>query len=472
MASSSSGVEGSGSLPLPGQVVYYDYRESVAQSSSNGPASTSSSIENPSSSSSQQPRRPLRLVSFNVERGYELARVTSLLKRLDPDIVALQECDWGCERSRSADVCREIAKELKFAAAFAAEFEELDSPARLARDAGGGVHGNAVLCRWGFAGSGRGEGGGEGAAFAVPHTVAYDWEREPPAGPASSEPRRGGRVALGAACLVPLEKLGLDDGDDGGDGVGGRNRQGEFAVVLAYSLHLECFCGASGRALQLGDVLRDAEERLPRLSRELEQKRRRSESCLVPLQPRSSHPPPPPPPRLFCSILGDLNTLAHGIVRLSPLRARGRARWASLGRTEAAWLHRQVLLSSSSPTRERERGKIDLFFECPFPLDTVTFDNPSYHFLGGRLRLVRGKLDWALLLKKERRGEKSRGRRTTTAATATTGREDDEETRAAALSPASSSCCYGGLRALSATTANDDFSASDHKALVVDVVAE
>ena len=50
---------------------------------------------------------------------------------------------------------------------------------------------------------------------------------------------------------------------------------------------------------------------------------------------------------------------------------------------------------------------------------------------------MRGKLDWALLLKKGK--EKS---------------------------------YYGGLRALSATTANEDFAASDHRALVVEVVAE
>lgn len=60
--------------------------------------------------------------------------------------------------------------------------------------------------------------------------------------------------------------------------------------------------------------------------------------------------------------------------------------------------------------------------------------------------MVRGKLDWALLLKKEAEGERG------------------------ALPAAS--CCYGGLRALSAATANDDFSASDHRALVVEVVAE
>ena len=399
--------------------------------------------------------------------------------------------------------------------------------------------------------------GEEAAAFEVPHAEAYSWDREPAAaaaaaasetaasgrsrrrfffgprrrgsssdGPASREPRRGGRVAVGAACLVPLAKLGLDEkkkkkkneapeeeeeeeeeGRGDGDNGGGGSRR-EFAVVLAYSLHLECFCGASGRALQLGDVLRDADERLPKLSRDLLllERKRRSEPSLVP-SPRSSppflpppaFPPPPfppPPPRLFCSILGDLNTLAHGIVRLSPLRARGRARWSSLGRTEAEWLHGQLLSSREGGRGERRRrGRAppssapapappsSLFFECPFPLDTVTFDNPSYHFLGGRLRLVRGKLDWALLLKKERREkakekrEKSWGRTTATATTttATTGRGGDgqaaaDEEERAALS--ASSCCYGGLRALSATTANDDFSASDHRALVVDVVAE
>ena len=493
---SSSGGEGPSlrrDLPLPGQVVHYDYREGSQSSSRDRPDRGAKKPGNEGatdSSTSSHPPRPLRLVSFNVERGYELARVVSLLKHLDPDIVALQECDWGCKRSRSADVGREIAKALKFAGAFAAEFEEVDSPARSERDAGGGVHGNAVLCRWGFA-----AGPGKEGAFSVPHALAYDWEHEterafPAAAaaagagpgrrslrflfgpkrrrggtPASREPRRGGRVALGAACRVPVEMLGLlneetkeeelkeeeaegeerEEGEEKEEEEASGDKRGSesgFVVVVAYSLHLECFCGAAGRALQLREVLLDAEERLPKLSRELllEQSS----------EPRVSSPPrapprSPPPPRLFCSVLGDFNTLAHGIVRLSPLRARGFARWSSLGRTEARWLHRRVLSSrvdDEEVEREdggssKERCPPSLFFECPFPLDTVTFDNPSYHFAGGRLRLVRGKLDWALLLKKGK--EKS---------------------------------YYGGLRALSATTANEDFSASDHRALVVEVVAE
>ena len=460
----------------------------------------------------------------------------SLLKSLDADIIALQECDLGCGRSGSVDVTSETAKALKFAAAFVAEFEEIDSAARSERDAGCGVHGNAVLCRWGFIGNGDDEEG----AFAVPHVSCYDWEvetekaaalssaattaaaSEAPGGgrflsrlfsggpgrrgrtsnntPASREPRRGRRVALGACCRVPLEKLGLEKENEkrktsaekeGKESESASETDDDFAVLLAYSLHLECFCGATGRALQLRDVLRDARSRLPGLSRKLLQLPRKkkqgesesSSSSASSSMPSSSSPSlssasasasPPSSPLLFCSILGDLNTLAHGIVRLSPLRAKGRARWSSLGSTEARWLHQRVLSrvegeEKEQKEKEKQASPPRLFFECPFPLDTVTFDNPSYHFWGRRLRLVKGKLDWALLLKKEKEKEKKEKEK----------REDKGEVEVEVEkgedrtdSPPPPCCCYRGLRALSATTANDDFAASDHRALVVEVAAE
>lgn len=535
------------SMPLPGEIVYYDYRDR-SHSNSNRPdrgapkpgnEENAPSNDPPSAAATSQPR-PLRLVSFNVERGYELARVVSLLKSLDPDIVALQECDWGCERSGSVDVSREIAKALKFAGAFVAEFEEIDSPARSERDAGGGLHGNAVLCRWGFAkpwGFAEIEVSGElGGAFAVPHAVCYDWERETEKAvatavaaaaaaaaaataakgrflrflrflgsknnknktPASREPRRGRRVALGAACRVPLEKLGLDDEKTKKEGPENESKNGDgsgFAVVVAYSLHLECFCGATGRALQLRDVFGDARWKLPELSRMLELGGPSSSSSAPAPAPSSSRPPlspPPPRPRLYCSVLGDLNTLAHGIVGLSPLRARGRARWSSLGRTEARWLHSRVLLRVEEDEEEdeeevekvrEENGDVllkeedeksrppppPLFFECPFPLDLVTFDNPGYHLLGGRLRLVRGKLDWALLLlNKGRRKRERRSWRGREGRKGSGGEAEGEQSNPPPPPPP----FYGVLTALSAATANDDFSASDHKALVVDVVAE
>lgn len=43
--------------------------------------------------------KPLKLVQWNIERGYKLESVIEELKVIDADILALQEIDIHCERS-------------------------------------------------------------------------------------------------------------------------------------------------------------------------------------------------------------------------------------------------------------------------------------------------------------------------------------------------------------------------------------
>lgn len=133
-----------------------------------------------------------------------------------------------------------------------------------------------------------------------------------------------------------------------------------------------------------------------------------------------------PPPAV--ALLADLNTMAHSIVRLSPHYAQG-SRWRTLGWTEAAFLEAAVVARARPRLLRRLGADPDdptlrnPGLVCPFPVDTETLANPAFAWRGGR-SLVRGKLDWALLR---------------------------------------------GLDVLSATTSNDDYGASDHRALVVDV---
>lgn len=105
-----------------------------------------------------------------------------------------------------------------------------------------------------------------------------DWAAE---GEVRREPRRGARVALAATVDVP----GLGE-------------------LLLYSLHLEVFSGITSRLRQIADVLGDARQ-------------------------------PGRPPRQ--AILGDLNTMAHSVARLSPLYCCDSFRWRSLGQAEASF---------------------------------------------------------------------------------------------------------------------------------------
>lgn len=76
-----------------------------------------------------------------------------------------------------------------------------------------------------------------------------------------------------------------------------------------YSTHLEVFCGPVGRLLQFADILTHSRAAAARgATRQV--------------------------------IGGDLNTMAHGIARLSPWHCTDHLRWATLGQCEAAfWQH-------------------------------------------------------------------------------------------------------------------------------------
>lgn len=78
-------------LPQPGEVVHIDFRHSSAAA---GPdAHTGSS------------GRPLRLVQWNIERGYQLSLIIQQLRDLDADVISLQEVREG---ARLAPVCADL----------------------------------------------------------------------------------------------------------------------------------------------------------------------------------------------------------------------------------------------------------------------------------------------------------------------------------------------------------------------------
>lgn len=113
------------------------------------------------------------------------------------------------------------------------------------------------------------------------------WEAE---GAARNEPRRGERVVLAADVHIP----------------------GVPSPVVFYSLHLEVFCGIFDRLKQFADVLEDSRLRFDRDG------------------------------RVYQVVMGDFNTLAHGIARFSPNYCRDIMRFVSLGWTESEWWQKHV----------------------------------------------------------------------------------------------------------------------------------
>jgi endonuclease/exonuclease/phosphatase family metal-dependent hydrolase len=81
---------------------------------------------------------PLRVVTYNIEYGKEgLAKVVETLRRLDADVVALEEVDRGTSRAGKTDQLRRISGELSMHSAFAGHERMPEGPT-----------GVALLSRW------------------------------------------------------------------------------------------------------------------------------------------------------------------------------------------------------------------------------------------------------------------------------------------------------------------------------------
>ena len=203
---------------------------------------------------------------------------------------------------------------------------------------------------------------------------------------AKRQPRRGARAILRATIATPQGPL------------------------IVYNAHFEVFCGMLARIAQFSDIFEDS---------------RRMLDCKFYHQ----------------VIVGDLNTMAHGIARLSKNYCCDRMRFLSLGSDEAVMWERNVLKIHDSrylPSNDADivsknsrgneefkqeeslpppssppppvnsqllRWGLDLKyaqdavnpgFLCPFEASkTVTLDNPAYRLWG--YSFMKGKLDWALL---------------------------------------------------------------------------
>jgi hypothetical protein len=137
------------------------------------------------------------------------------------------------------------------------------------------------------------------------------WNRD---GHSKGEPRRGERCSIAAEIDTPL------------------------GTILAYSVHLECFCGPIGRWFQFADILIDAY--------------RNSDAIL------------------FQVIGGDLNTLRTGIGRLSTVFNQDVLRWQQLGVSEAQLWH-DVLFSFGV-----DDGPINTILELMFQRQVLPYMNP------------------------------------------------------------------------------------------------
>ena len=385
----------------PGDIVVYDFRGTSGEEGVGAVPTAGGDAPLPlPPPPPRPPNAPLRVVQWNIERGYKLDAIAEELARLDADVITLQELDISCERSAFQNVPLLLAKRLGALCAFVCEFHELPSTAEVRRapDTESGCdyafHGNAIITRRHALHSLR----------AFEHSCGLDWAA---CGAERKEPRLGTRYVL-AGCIDECGGLPVTSAAGSspsslafvaGGGVPANAASSSFVRVQLYTLHLEIFCGPLMRLRQLSDALGDAKVRRREFYTEMAESFSRGQSAnnslaaphrstpfygdgaasspsaappllnfAVPLVPSSPtapisaqqqqqlllHPSPylrtlavpaevPLQQRHFSVILGgDLNTIMHGIVRFSSLYSDDRTRWMSLGETEAEWLQRKV----------------------------------------------------------------------------------------------------------------------------------
>ena len=304
--------------------------------------------------------QPIRVLQWNIERGYQLPQILQSLTRLTASqplhIVSLQEVDVDCERSGSVDVGEAIAARLKLNYAYVCEFHELKSDKRTAQLQGGdkASHGHAILTTGDFV-----------SVSTVKHKhKPVDWAKE---GEERGEPRRGERVTLRAVVSI------------------------EAVQYVVYNSHFEVFAGLSDRLHTLRDILDD--------SRSSAQPRPHQRDSSQQHHSQHSHHG-----HQHQLILADCNTMAHSIARLSPHYCTDQYRYRSLGWTEAEWWTHRIwnVRGSDTATTLNERiqtkpglGRLADGLCNPGFIDP--FDSYSDVTLSSYRGWYQGKLDWLLV---------------------------------------------------------------------------
>jgi endonuclease/exonuclease/phosphatase family metal-dependent hydrolase len=129
----------------------------------------------------------LKILTWNIERGNHPDALAAYINQVKPDVVCLQEVDWGNERTKNADVLSRLACSTSMQGFIGVEFFEVQTPDRLKELAGGGIQGNAILTRL-----------LPKKYFRIELPVAFDWVSPPGAKKeiARREKRIGARFAL------------------------------------------------------------------------------------------------------------------------------------------------------------------------------------------------------------------------------------------------------------------------------------
>lgn len=167
-----------------------------------------------------------RTVTWNIDRGYDLAKIESTLKKLQAPLLFLQEVDLHSRRTHNADVARALAQALGYNYAFGTAFQEMGQSV----EGQPGYQGQATLCRCPILN-----------ARVLRFKRQSNWWKPHGFIPNTGffQRRLGGRIAL-------VTELSL-----------GRSR------VVAYNVHFESRSAGAIQAAQLNELLADLDRYPP-----------------------------------------------------------------------------------------------------------------------------------------------------------------------------------------------------------------
>jgi len=90
------------------------------------------------------PPDSIRVVNWNIDRGFKLRGVIEFIDSAKADIILLQEADLNARRTHHINVAREIAQKLQMNYVFGREFQELTQGSKKSP----AYHGQATLSPW------------------------------------------------------------------------------------------------------------------------------------------------------------------------------------------------------------------------------------------------------------------------------------------------------------------------------------
>lgn len=148
--------------------------------------------------------RTVRILTWNIGRGHHPEQIADAIRKMRPDIACLQEVDWNNARTGSRDVLQALTERTGMFGLFGVEFLELQAAGRRPQLAGGGVTGNALLCR-----------AAPVTSFRIDMPPGVDWQhgsrnKQLPwrvRRRIRGEPRIGGRFGIGAEFAIGGARL-------------------------------------------------------------------------------------------------------------------------------------------------------------------------------------------------------------------------------------------------------------------------